>query len=325
MLIDEVYANIKAGDGGNGMVHFFSDRWRPKGGPDGGNGGDGGTVYFQAVADIGLLKQFKSPKIFSAQNGQNGGRNQRTGHNGEDLVIRLPVGTKINYDNGTSVELTTIGQKVVAAKGGRGGRGNFSFRSSTNQTPKESTPGEKKPVRRLFLQLKLIAQIGLIGLPNSGKTSLLNALTSAKAKVANYPFTTLEPNLGALPDGSIIADIPGLIEGASVGRGLGFRFLKHIERTSILVHCLSSESKDPISDYRLIRTELSNYSQNLINKPEILLITKSDLIEKPKALEKLKKAIHARAAVSIIDEKSLNFLRSLLTQTLTGKTTATGQ
>lgn len=316
MLIDEVRITIKAGDGGSGIVHFYSDRFRPKGGPDGGDGGNGGSVYFKAVSDISRLNQFRNVKKLQAQNGSPGGSNQKTGKNGQDLIIDIPVGTVVNYDNGTSVELTDIGQTVLVAKGGKGGRGNYSFRSSTNVTPQEAQPGQKTEPKNLFLQLKLIAQIGLIGLPNAGKTSLLNELTSAKAKVANYPFTTLEPNLGVLRSGHIIADIPGLIEGASVGKGLGVKFLKHIERTRLLVHCVSCDSLDPLNDYQTVRRELENYSATLAQKPEIIIVTKSDLIDTPAALKKIRESLNAPLTVSIADDVSLKKLVSILSKSL---------
>lgn len=315
MLIDEVEIKIKAGDGGDGRVHFYHDAFRPKGGPDGGKGGDGGSVYFEAVSDISKLSQFRYPKVFSALNGEMGGMNQMTGKNAEDLILQVPVGTIATYDNGTSVELEQVGQKVLMAKGGRGGWGNFHFRSATNQTPKESQKGEKRLPKRLVLQLKLIAQVGLIGLPNAGKTSLLNELTAANAKVANYSFTTLEPNLGVMKNNLIIADIPGLIEGAADGKGLGFKFLRHIERTNLLVHCISAESQDPLADYKVVRNELETYSSKLADKKEIIVLTKSDILEKDQ-IEKIKKLINAKLSVSIIDSESLKNLNDLITKEL---------
>jgi len=315
MLIDEVHVNIKAGDGGDGFVHMYHDRHRPHGGPDGGDGGDGGSVYFEAVSDISRLNQFRHAKDFKAESGQNGKALQSSGKKGEDLVLLVPVGTVVNYDNGTSVEMIEVGQKEMIAKGGKGGWGNHHFRSATNQQPKESTPGQKRPLRALFLQLKLIAQVGLIGLPNTGKTSLLNELTSAAAKVANYPFTTLEPNLGVMKGGFIIADIPGLIEGASEGKGLGVQFLKHIERTKLLIHCLSCESTDLLADYKTVRQELTNYSSTLSLKPELIVLTKTDLITAA-AVKKLITKLHANLAVSIIDTPSIVSLNRLISQKL---------
>lgn len=315
MLIDEVYISVKAGNGGDGVVHFYHDRHTPKGGPDGGDGGDGGSVFFQAVSDINRLSQFRHEKEFSAQNGHSGTVNKKSGKNGQDLILKVPIGTIINYDNGTSIELDTLDEMIMIAKGGKGGVGNFRFRSATNQQPKESKPGEIKELKNLFLKLKLIAHIGLIGLPNAGKTSLLNELTSANAKVANYAFTTLEPNLGVSKSGLIIADIPGLIEGASGGKGLGYKFLKHIERTKLLIHCISAESSDFKKDYQAIRHELANYSQELISKPEIIVVTKIDLINEDK-IKEIKKTIKPQLFTSIIDSQSLEKLEQLISKQL---------
>jgi GTP-binding protein len=315
MLIDEVRIKIKGGDGGDGTVSFYNDAFRPKGGPDGGIGGDGGSVFFEAVSDISKLNQFRHTKIYSAERGEKGGKNNCTGKNGEDLIIQVPVGTLVTYDNGTSVELTEIGQRVLMARGGSGGRGNFCFKCSTNQTPQQRELGYKCQTKSLFLQLKLIAQIGLIGLPNAGKTSLLNELTPANARVANYAFTTLEPNLGVTKGGLIIADIPGLIEGAADGKGLGVKFLKHIERTSLLIHCVSAESKDPLKDYQTVRQELNSYSSNLVNKPEIIVLTKSDILG-PKEIVKIQKLIKAQISTSIIDPDSIKKLNDLIAKNI---------
>lgn len=315
MLIDEVNITIKAGNGGAGIVHFYSDGNRPKGGPDGGKGGDGGNVYFKAVSDISRLAQYRFSKKFEAEAGDKGGPNQRSGKNGRDMILEIPIGSVIHYDNGTSKEFNTVGETFLAAKGGTGGWGNYHYRSSTNQTPRQSQPGFQTPVRNIFIQLKLIADVGFIGLPNAGKTSLLNELTHANAKVANYAFTTLEPNLGVMKGGQIIADIPGLIEGASDGKGLGIKFLKHIERTKLLVHCLSSESQDPQKDYQSVRQELEAYSTNLAEKPEILILTKSDLLE-DKQIKKLEKELKIKLSVSIADSNSLKKLNDLIAKEL---------
>jgi len=315
MLIDEVHITIKGGDGGNGIVHFYNDAFRPKGGPDGGNGGHGGSVFFEGVSDISKLNQFRHAKVYAAQQGEAGDRNNCTGKGGDDLVIQVPVGTVALYDNGSSIEITEVGQKVLMAKGGSGGRGNYFFRSSTNQTPQQRELGFKCTPKKVFLQLKLIAQIGLIGLPNAGKTSLLNEMTPANAKVANYAFTTLEPNLGVTKGGLIIADIPGLIEGAADGKGLGVKFLKHVERTSLLIHCVSAESQDPLKDYQTIRQELDNYSSVLAQKPEIIVLTKSDLLDQ-KELKSLQKKIGADVVTSIIDTDSIKKLNDLIAKNL---------
>lgn len=315
MLIDDVEISIRAGKGGDGLLHFFTDRWRPKGGPDGGNGGDGGSVYFRAVSDISKLHQFRHEKEFIAPDGEKGGPNQRSGKKGEDLYLDLPFGSVVTYDNGTQIELDKVGMEVMATKGTRGGKGNFHFRSATNQTPQEHQMGRVPDTKKIHIQLKLIADIGLIGLPNAGKTSLLNELTTAGAKVANYAFTTLEPNLGVMKNGSIIADIPGLIEGAADGKGLGYKFLKHVERTQILVHCVSAESSNPIQDYKTVRQELTNYSSILTDKTEIVVLTKSDLLD-PKAVVKLKKQLHAILDTSIADDQSIKKLNDLISQQL---------
>lgn len=315
MLIDEVKIVIKSGNGGNGLAHLYSDGSRPKGGPDGGKGGDGGDVYFKAVSDISRLNQFRFPKKFMAEDGERGGQNNRSGADGKDLILEVPIGTVINYDNGTSQELTEVGEIFLAAKGGKGGWGNHHFRSATNQTPREFQPGQKTEFKNLFLQLKLIADVGLIGLPNAGKTSLLNELTAANAKVANYPFTTLEPNLGVMKGGRIIADIPGLVEGAVGGKGLGIKFLKHIERTKLLIHCLSVESSDSKKDYDTVRHELNNYSADLASKKEILVLTKIDTISK-ESLSALQKSLKPKLSVSILDTDSLKKLNDYIAKSL---------
>lgn len=315
MLIDEVNITIQAGNGGDGIVHFYSDGSRPKGGPDGGKGGDGGAIYFKAVSDISRLSQFRFLNKVEAESGQNGGPNQRSGKNGRDLFIEVPVGSVVHYDNGTSVEFNEVGETVLMAKGGNGGWGNYHYRSSTNQTPRQSQKGFKTAVRNVFIQLKLIADVGLIGLPNTGKTSLLNELTSANARVANYSFTTLEPNLGVMKSGRIIADIPGLIEGASDGKGLGIKFLKHIERTRLLIHCIACDSQNPKADYETVRQEIANYSSALVEKPEIIILTKSDVLE-PSEVLKLQKSLKAKLSVSIVDTDSLKKLNDLITKNL---------
>jgi GTPase len=315
MLTDEIRIIIKAGNGGDGIAHLYSDSHRPKGGPDGGNGGNGGDVYFEAVSDITKLGQFHHNRVYQAEDGIAGGLNKRTGRGGKDLIIKVPIGTVANYDNGTSVELTKVGQKQLMARGGTGGAGNWVFRSSTNQTPEEFEIGTRCQEKKLFLQLKLIAQVGLIGLPNAGKTSLLNELTPAKARVANYSFTTLEPNLGVTSSGKIIADIPGLIEGAATGKGLGIKFLKHIERTNLLVHCIAADSQDHLRDYQAIRQEITNYSSTLSKKPEIIVLTKSDLFDQ-KQLKEIMKKLGSKISTSIIDADSIKKLNNLITKSL---------
>jgi len=311
MFIDESHITIKAGNGGDGMAHLYHDGQRPKGGPDGGKGGAGGNFYFKGVNDIGRLTQFRFKRKFEADNGQNGGVNQRSGHDGRDLTLELPVGSLIHFDNGSQEEMMQEGQMILAAKGGRGGWGNYHYRSATDQTPTRFDHGYVTSEKNIFIELKLIADIGLVGLPNAGKSSLLNELSSAHAKVANYAFTTLEPNLGVLRSGKIMADIPGLIEGAGEGKGLGHKFLKHVERTSLLVHCLSAESQDPVADYNIVRHEIANYSSVLADKKEILVLTKSDLIS-GEEIKRISKLLPIKLAVSIADDNSLKKLNDLI-------------
>lgn len=275
MLIDEAEITIRGGHGGAGRVSF---RGKKGGGPDGGDGGRGGDVYVKATSDIYALKQFLSKKVCKAEDGQSGGVGIRSGANGKDLILTMPVGTLLTDEKGVEVELTTEGQEILLAKGGLGGRGNESFKSPSKTTPRYAQAGLRGQERKLKLKLKLIADFGLIGLPNAGKSSLLNEITNANAKIGDYPFTTLEPNLGVL-NGKVLADIPGLIEGASEGKGLGHKFLKHIEKVKLLFHCISSESDDPVRDYQIIREELKKFNPELLNKKEIILLTKSDLGE----------------------------------------------
>lgn len=284
-------------------------------GPTGGNGGRGGNIFFEGVADLGALRQFRFKKNIEAGNGEHGKSQNNDGHDAKDLTLLVPVGTIIhNLTNNKDIEITKIGQRELAAKGGRGGRGNYLFRSSTNTRPREFEEGKPGETFELRLELKMIADVGFIGLPNVGKSSLLNELTKAKSKVANYPFTTLEPNLGVYYN-LILADIPGLIEGASEGKGLGTKFLRHIERTKILFHFVAADSANPLEDYKTVRKELEAYNLLLLEKPEYIFISKSDAVEK-NVVEKIKndfKKIGKNAeAISIIDSDSLNNVKNLL-------------
>src|SRR3990167_6205082 len=276
MLIDDITIKVVAGDGGDGMVAFNKNMMSL--GPTGGSGGKGGYVYMEGVSDLGALTRLRNAKVFKAGNGGIGGRQYNDGSDGDDLIINVPVGTVVhNLDTKQDVEVTKIGEKLLVAKGGYGGKGNFHFRSSKNTSPKQYQKGLPGEAFQMRLELKLIADVGLIGLPNAGKSSLLNELTEAKSKVANYAFTTLEPHLGVYYD-LILADIPGIIEGASDGKGLGAKFLRHIERTKILFHLISAESADPVRDYKIIRKELSSYSKNLAEKTEYVFLSKSDVV-----------------------------------------------
>ena len=313
MLIDEVEILIKAGHGGAGKVSFGPGM---RSGPDGGNGGRGGDVYALGVDNPFILKRYLQLKKCLAQDGRPGGKNQKTGAEGEDFDLIVPKGSSLSdLDTGEVFEIGKEGQRILLAKGGLGGKGNYELRSPTSTTPKYAQPGLPGQKRNLKIILRLLADIGLIGLPNAGKSSLLNALTNAKARVGSYPFTTLEPNLGEL-NGKIIADIPGLIEGASEGKGLGFRFLKHIEKVSLLVFCIASDSDDLANDYQTVLKELKNFNPALIKRKGIALLTKIDLVNDQELKEKIqefKKLIAKVYPVSIYDLESLEELKKILT------------
>lgn len=311
MLVDQVKVRVEAGTGGNGHVSFRREKYVPKGGPDGGNGGRGGSVYVKGLNNIYLLKKFREQPLVKAQAGQSGMKNKKQGANAPNLIIKVPFGTRItNLTTRQQFEILSDTQPILLAKGGFGGRGNWEFRSATNQAPRQFEKGRAGQLFSYLFELQLIADVGLIGLPNAGKSTLLNALTQAKAKVADYPFTTLEPNLGVL-DKLIIADIPGLIEGASAGKGLGIKFLRHVERTKVLLHCLSAQSNDPIKDYRVVRHELEAYNPQLTHRPELLVLTKVDLLS-PKQLNAINKQFNKQRLsalpVSVLDDASLKRL-----------------
>lgn len=316
MLVDDVDLVIRGGHGGAGKVSFYPGHY---GGPDGGNGGRGGDVYIRVVSDLTALNQFSRKKLIEGKNGESGESNKKSGLNGEDIEIIMPVGTVLtNEITGEITDLNEVNQGILIAKGGLGGKGNSEFKSSIRTTPKFAQPGLPGDEKPLKVVLKLIADFGLIGLPNAGKSSLLNELTAAQAKIAEYPFTTLEPNLGVLnsPVGKqIIADIPGLIEGAAVGKGLGIKFLKHIEKVTLLLHCIAADSVDVAGDYHVVRKELKSFSPELLEKKEYILLTKTDLVQKKeleqkiKVLKKFKKPI---LGVSIYDWDSIEKLRVLL-------------
>ena len=313
MLVDDVTIRLEAGHGGHGSVSF--NKVRLMQGPTGGDGGRGGSLYFEGVTDINALAFFSGRKIIRAENGKNGRGQFIDGKNGTDMVLKVPAGTRItNQGTGFMQEITEVGERILAAGGGSGGRGNFKFRSSTNTTPKESEDGKKGDIVECHLELRLIADVGLVGLPNAGKSSLLNELTNAKSKVAHYAFTTLEPHLGAYY-GRIIADIPGLIEGASSGKGLGVKFLKHIERTKRIFHLISAESEDPVYDYKILRRELEIYNPELAKKEEQVFLTKSDSVSS----EKLETSLRAleddgvkSIPISVLDAESLESVKRLL-------------
>ncbi|QQS16101.1 MAG: GTPase ObgE [Candidatus Moraniibacteriota bacterium] len=315
MLIDDVTLEVSAGKGGDGVVRFT--RTMMNEGPTGGNGGRGGSVFLLGVSDLGALRQFRSVKSARAGNGGNGEQNMRTGADGADKIVRVPVGT-VAHDvaQGKDYDIVFPGQKVLVARGGNGGFGNFHFRSSRNTTPNRANPGLPGESVTLRLELKMIADIGLIGYPNVGKSSLLNALTDASSKVGNYRFTTLEPHLGVYFD-TIIADIPGLIEGASKGKGLGHKFLQHIERTRVLFHLVAADSKTPVTDYMNIRRELKRYNPKLLEKPEWIVVSRAD--ERiPELVAKVAKALSRKNSkvltLSILDDQSLLLMRETIAE-----------
>ena len=313
MLIDDVKIKVKAGQGGCGAVAF--NRTKMSLGPTGADGGNGGNVYFEGVSDLGALNQFRYKKELAANNGENGKIQLNDGANGDDLILKVPIGTVVhNLSRGKNHEIVSIGQRLLMVKGGRGGKGNYKFRSATNTSPTEYQKGLPGEECELHLELKLIADVGFIGLPNVGKSSLLNELTNAKSKVANYSFTTLEPNLGVYYE-LILADIPGLIEGASEGKGLGIKFLRHIERTKTLFHFISAESATPIKDYQVVRNELTTYNKELLAKPEYVFLSKSDLLT-PKELKgrlgMFKEINKEIIPISIIDNESIKQVEKIL-------------
>jgi len=313
MLIDEAKVKIKAGDGGEGIVSFGKGG---KSGPDGGNGGNGGNVFLLASSDLTLLNQFRAKTLVSAEDGSFGSKDKKTGKDGKDLILKLPVGTMItDLGSKEKFEMDKVGKKIFFCKRGKGGVGNFELRSSRNTTPKHTIPATKGQIRKLKIILKYIADFGLIGLPSAGKSSLINELTEANVKTAEYHFTTLSPNLGVLPNKKIVADIPGLIEGASKGKGLGIKFLKHIQKVSLLLHCISADSPDHEKDYKIIRHELGEYDKKLLKKKEVILITKNDLIGKSdeKMIESKLKGIGKKIVfTSIHDLSSIEKLQKML-------------
>jgi len=308
MFIDEVTIKVEAGRGGDGKIAF--DKNMMALGPTGAQGGRGGNIYLQGVSDLGALRKFRFKKDFKAQDGQIGRGQFRDGSNGSDLTLEVPVGTVV-HGLKQELEIKEAKEKFLIAKGGIGGRGNFHFKSATNTSPQEFEFGREGESFEIKLELKLIADVGLVGLPNAGKTTLLNQLTKASAKTANYPFTTLEPNLGAYYN-LIIADIPGLIEGASSGKGLGIKFLKHIERTKVIFHLISADSDDPVKDYLTVRQELINYGKELKDKPEEIFLTKKDLVSEERINQILSEIKKDVISISIHDSESIKKVKEKL-------------
>jgi len=329
MIVDDVKISVTAGHGGKGMSTFSSTGLSL--GPTGGNGGSGGNVYIEGVADLGALRQFRFKKDYKAENGENGKSALNDGRRADDLILFVPVGTVChNLSSPTekleSIEITKIGQRELVAKGGKGGKGNWFFRSATNTSPRQFQEGKPGEYFEIRFELKMIADVGFVGLPNVGKSSLLNELTNANSKVANYPFTTLEPNLGAYYD-LILADIPGLIEGASTGKGLGIKFLRHIERTKVLFHLVSANSADPLADYKTVRKELETYGDVLLGKPEYIFLSKSDEVDAD-TVSKIKKDFKRDPKgprkdilpISIIDSESVGAVKKILNGLISEKT-----
>ena len=304
MFVDEVDIQVTAGDGGNGCLSFRREKFVPRGGPDGGDGGPGGSVYIVAAPRKNTLVDFRFHPDFKAPRGHHGQGANRTGATGRDLEIEVPVGTLVFERSAEAAaetplaDLTIEGQRVLVAKGGRGGRGNARFVSSTNRAPRRVEPGEAGEVRQLRLQLKLIADVGLVGFPNAGKSTLISRISAAKPKIADYPFTTLTPNLGVVTlsgdRGFVVADVPGLIEGAHEGHGLGDRFLRHVERTKVLVHLVDvsgASGREPVEDFEIIRNELRLFNPEVADKPQIVVGNKIDALDEPARLEALKRHV----------------------------------
>jgi len=310
MFIDQAEIDVKSGKGGDGMVHFHREKYVPRGGPDGGDGGRGGDVILEVRPTLNTLAAFRHTIRYVAEDGKGGGTNNKFGKSAENLVIPVPPGTVI-YDAHTGDligDLTAPDQRLVVCKGGRGGRGNTHFKNSINQAPRTAEKGEPGEEKRLRLELKLIADIGIVGVPNAGKSTLLSVLTNAKPKIAPYPFTTLEPNLGVANVDEettvVLADIPGLIEGASHGAGLGHDFLRHVQRTRVLIHILDGLSVDPLADFSQINTELALFDPNLAKKPQIVALNKIDQPEVqerwPEIQKELKKRGYAAMKISAL-------------------------
>ncbi|NKI34677.1 GTPase ObgE [Wenzhouxiangella sp. XN79A] len=284
-FVDEANIEVRAGRGGHGSVSFRREKYIPKGGPDGGDGGNGGSIWLETDTGLNTLVDFRHARLFKARNGQPGGGQQKTGKSAEDIVIRVPLGTQvIAVETGERIgDLTEPGQRLCVARGGIGGKGNVHFKSSVNRTPRQFTEGTPGEERELKLELKVLADVGLLGFPNAGKSTLIRAVSKARPKVADYPFTTLHPNLGVVslePGRSfVIADIPGLIEGAAEGAGLGHRFLKHLQRTGLLLHLVEIEpldGSDPLDQVRALEAELGRFDPGLMHKPRWLVVTKLD-------------------------------------------------
>lgn len=329
MFVDRVEIEVQGGRGGDGCLSFRRERFVPRGGPDGGNGGDGGSVILQTAAGVDSLSKLAHKKHWRAQRGLHGSGSNRHGRNGKDIILDVPPGTTVMDAQQSFVikDLADEGDRVVVARGGKGGKGNAHFKSPTNRAPRQHTPGDEGEHRRIILELKSIADVGLIGLPNAGKSTLLSRLSRARPEIASYPFTTKHPNLGRvqidLDRSFVLADIPGLIEGAHHGVGLGHEFLRHIERAGILVHLVEPmpvDESDPLENYRAIRHELSEYGHGLHQRPEIVAVTKSELPGAEQVRDRLAEQIGRNVLlISAVTGQGLNTLISAIASELEGE------
>jgi GTPase len=322
-FIDEAIITVRSGDGGNGCLSFRREKYVPLGGPDGGDGGKGGDVTLVSSQDRRTLYPFRFKHEFTAQRGGGGEGRQRTGKNGSDIVIEVPPGTIVRdaVTGDLIKDFCLPGESFIIARGGRGGKGNTHFKSSTHRTPRFAQPGEAGEVKQLKLELKLLADVGIIGLPNAGKSTLISVISAARPKIADYPFTTLVPNLGVVKTGNrepfVVADIPGLIAGAHAGAGLGVRFLRHIERTRLLVHLIDASAIDPekpLEAYAAINTELSSYSADLARKPQIIALNKLDLPGTEERARAFKAALKKRTKLYLISAATVKGVDQLLAQ-----------
>ena len=320
-FLDQAKINLKAGNGGSGSASFRREKYVEFGGPDGGDGGDGGSILFEAERNLNTLIDYRYSQHFKAENGKPGSKKNKTGANGKDLVLKVPIGTQIyEEDNNTIIyDFKKNNEKYLVASGGKGGLGNVRFKSSTNRAPRKKTDGKKGEEFWIWLQLKIIADVGIIGLPNAGKSSLLASLTRAKPKIANYPFTTINPNLGVTYYNNkevTLADIPGLVEGAHKGIGLGDKFLRHIERCKILLHLIDVTENDLAENYQKIRSELKSYDLSLSKKKEIIYFNKSDLLEKKILKQKLdiftKKIKKKYKIISVFKKDDIQTIKKVL-------------
>ncbi len=316
MFIDSAKIHVKAGDGGNGVISFRREKYVPKGGPDGGDGGNGGSVYIVADSNLATLLDFRYAHHYQAERGAHGQGSRKSGLSGNDTIIKVPCGTVIkDAESGEVIaDLTEHGAKALVAKGGKGGRGNQHFATPTNRAPRHAEPGQPGEERTLELELKLLADVGLVGFPNAGKSTLISVLSAAKPKIADYPFTTLEPNLGIVRYQDyktfVMADIPGIIEGASEGKGLGLKFLKHIERTKVLAILLPADSLDLKRDYKILTTELNKFSPTLAEKPKVVVISKMDVAPEGFSIPKFR-GVNV-VAISSVTRYGLDALKVLL-------------